>query len=59
MIPLQFLMTLPTPPYEPPWEPPYDPPPSPSSEDAVVATSSDVRTTGDLSETDPSWGSEL
>jgi hypothetical protein len=45
-------------PFEPPEEPP-PPPPEPGDTDAVVATASDVRTTGDLDVGSPTWVTEL
>lgn len=46
------------PPPEPPW-PPEEPPEEPGDLDAVVATSSDIRTTGDLDVASPTWTTEL
>ncbi len=55
-------------PVEDPTEPPEDPPappdeeeepPEPGDTDAVAATESDVRTTGDLDQASPTWVTEL
>jgi len=56
------------PPVDPPVDPPYDPPvplyepptpPAVSEGDAVVAIGSDVRTSEDLDEDEPSWATEV
>ena len=47
------------PPSPPPGPPPPDPPPEPSGVDAVVATTSDVRTTNDLDQASPTWTTEI